>query len=126
MNYLVAQEGGKSIRQYPQNYIMAWKNGDREWIIHPDLACDKELVMLMFKRNMEFEFRYCNAETLIKSVMKEYKKVPEDYFHVQGNNNGGWKECKGKFQTTDRRGHFMCDKCGIEITWTDVVRDNQH
>ena len=51
-------EYSQTIRQLPQNYVIAHIS-DRKWICEPDLAADKELCTRVFLELMNFESKYC-------------------------------------------------------------------
>lgn len=51
-------EYSQTIRQLPQNYLIARKSGIR-WICEPDLSADKELCTRVFLELMNFDSKYC-------------------------------------------------------------------
>ena len=50
-------EYSKTIRQLPENYLIAHKDGNK-WICEPDLAANKELCARVFLELMNFESKY--------------------------------------------------------------------
>lgn len=49
-----------TIRQFPQNYLMAYKRNGA-WIMEPDLAADKTLVVALTLSLMEHKNKYGSA-----------------------------------------------------------------
>ena len=73
-NYLVYQYTTETIRQMPQNYLIAHKKG-RAWVCEPDLASDKELATRVFLALFEFNNKYSDGLGLLASV------TPNKMFH---------------------------------------------
>jgi hypothetical protein len=49
----------ETIRQMPQNYLIAYKR-DNRWICDPDLAADKKLSLRVFKALFVYANKYQN------------------------------------------------------------------
>lgn len=57
-----------SIRQMPQNYLIAYRV-DQRWVCDPDLAADKNLYMQVFKRVTSYHYyRYGTGAALIEGI----------------------------------------------------------
>jgi hypothetical protein len=69
MSILIYQPASETIRQMPQNYLVAHKSENR-WICEPDLAADKELSMKVFKALFEYNNKYGSGENLLSVVQK--------------------------------------------------------
>lgn len=68
-NYLVA--ASDTIRQMPQNYMIAHNNG-RVWLMEPDLAADVNLVIKVTVALMKFENKYeKDPKTLLEKILIE-------------------------------------------------------
>ncbi len=61
------EQGSETIRQLPQNYLIAYKK-DNSWICEPDLAADKELANRVFNALFEFEAKYGSGLYLLSKV----------------------------------------------------------
>ena len=74
-NILVYQEGSETIRQMPQNYLVAHKNIN-EWVCIPDLAADRELCNRVFNALFEHSVKYGSGLNLLSKVTpnKQFKK----------------------------------------------------
>lgn len=46
-----------TIRQFPQNYMLAYNNG-KVWLMEPDLNSDRGLVVALTLALMDFEMKY--------------------------------------------------------------------
>ena len=57
-NILSFCDYSQTIRQMPQNYLIAAKRGNC-WICEPDLAADKNLCIRVFTELLNFESKYC-------------------------------------------------------------------
>lgn len=49
MPFLIYQEESKTIRQMPENYLIAHKQLGTAWVSDPDLAADKGLCMEVYR-----------------------------------------------------------------------------
>ena len=72
-------EKTNTIRQFPENYVIAGKLFDHsEWICQPDLAADKQLCMIVFRHLLEYENKYQKDGLKLLGVLtsdKEYKEL---------------------------------------------------
>jgi len=66
--YLVHSIYTDSIRQMPQNYLIAHKQLDYRWVCTPDLACDKTLATKVFIALLDYDNRYGSAEKVLAEV----------------------------------------------------------
>lgn len=66
-NVLIYQQNSDTIRQMPQNYLIAHRENGR-WICDPDLAADKELSNRVFNALFEFENKYGTGLNLLSKV----------------------------------------------------------
>lgn len=66
-NTLVYNEGSETIRQAPQNYLIA-HNVKGHWICEPDLAADKELATRVFIALFEYDAKYGSGLNLLAMV----------------------------------------------------------
>lgn len=65
---LVYNEPTDTIRQMPQNYLIAHKVGIK-WICEPDLSADKKLCIRVFTELLNYESKYCiNGPELLAKV----------------------------------------------------------
>ncbi len=62
-----------TIRQMPQNYMIAYKadGSYQHWKCDADIACDKKLAVKVFLALFDFYVRYGSGENLIKVVENE-------------------------------------------------------
>ena len=73
-DHLVIGNGGDTIRQMPQNYLVAermhknsfQKNG--VWVSEPDLACNKALAVKVYLALFEFELKHGSGEAILKAI----------------------------------------------------------
>ena len=67
-----------SIRQVPDNYLIAYKRYER-WVIDPDRNSDKELCLLLLEAIFDYEVRYGDGYGVISAVtkLKEEKRDVE-------------------------------------------------
>ncbi len=65
--YLIYQEGSDTIRQMPQNYLVAHRTFGR-WTCDPDTAADKELCTIVFLELFNYESRYGSGEKLLETL----------------------------------------------------------
>jgi hypothetical protein len=68
MQTLIFQASTKTIRQMPQNYLIAHNESGR-WICDPDLAADKKLCAKIFLALFEFKNKYGTGENLLTSIL---------------------------------------------------------
>ena len=66
-NRLVYEEGSDTVRQMPQNYLVAYRT-DRRWICDPDGAADRRLAAKVFMRLFEYGYAYGEGPALIKGI----------------------------------------------------------
>jgi DNA-binding ferritin-like protein (Dps family) len=60
-------ENTNTIRQLPENYLIAYKENNR-WICEPYLAANKELSMRVFNALFDFNTKYGDGITLLSKV----------------------------------------------------------
>lgn len=71
---LVVGNSGDTIRQMPQNYLVAermHKNSHQKngvWVSEPDLACNKVLAVKVYLALFEFELKYGSGEDILKAI----------------------------------------------------------
>lgn len=66
-NILIYQQGSETIRQMPQNYLIAYKQYGR-WVCEPDLASDKNLATRVFLALFDFDTKYGAGLNLLSKV----------------------------------------------------------
>lgn len=66
-NILIYDEGSETIRQMPQNYLIAHKVKGH-WVCEPDLAADKELATRVFIALFDFDVKYGTGLNLLSMV----------------------------------------------------------
>jgi len=66
-NILVFNQYSQTIRQVPQNYIIA-SNQKGYWMLDFDLSADKELVLRVCEALFTYENRYCTGIELLSKV----------------------------------------------------------
>jgi len=47
-----------TIRQMPENYLIAYRDGGGYWICNPDIAADKELATRVFLALFDFDTKW--------------------------------------------------------------------
>lgn len=57
-----------TIRQLPENYLLAHKNQRNAWVCDPDLAANKDLCLEIFKITLTFDGRYSAGEDFIETL----------------------------------------------------------
>ena len=70
-NTLVYNESTDTIRQMPQNYLIAYRTpskAHKRWIVDCDIAADKELASRVFNAIFDFDTRYGNGLNLLAKV----------------------------------------------------------
>jgi hypothetical protein len=69
-NELIYQEGSDTIRQDPQNYLIAHRE-DGVWKCEPDLACDRGLANKVFNELLNYDSKYCKGgDELLSKITK--------------------------------------------------------
>lgn len=74
--YLVYCPNSNTIRQMPQNYLIAQKDvveAVNGWICHPDMAADRILCNRVFNALFDYDCRYQPGEYLIQKI--NYNKI---------------------------------------------------
>lgn len=66
-NTLVYNVATETIRQEPQNYLIAHKENGR-WICEPDLAADQELAKRVFNALFDHDTKYGDGLNLLSKV----------------------------------------------------------
>ncbi len=61
---VIYQPKSETIRQMPENYLLASKI-DNKWVCEPDLACNKKLAVKIFKLLFNHSVKYGSGENLI-------------------------------------------------------------
>lgn len=69
-NTLVFEKETQTIRQMPQNYLIAHQDHGR-WVCEPDLAADKNLVLRVFCALFSFDEKYGDGPNLLAKAMKD-------------------------------------------------------
>jgi len=74
-NILTFEDDSDTIRQMPQNYLIAHRL-HREWICNPDPACDHKLAERVFNALWEHSTKWGNGLNLLAKVTpnSEFKK----------------------------------------------------
>lgn len=67
--FIIFQEGSMTIRQMPQNYLIA-HHSVNGWVCAPDLAADRALCNKVFNALFEYSNKYGSGQNLIKAVEK--------------------------------------------------------
>jgi len=69
---IIYQESTQTIRQMPENYLIAYrtelKNGCNRWICEPDLSVNKGLCILVFTLLLDFDNKYGSGENLLNKI----------------------------------------------------------
>jgi len=65
---VIYQEGSDTIRQMPENYLLAHRTALGRWICDPDLAANKEISVAIFLELFNYESRYCGGKKLIETL----------------------------------------------------------
>ena len=72
-NVLVYNEATETIRQMPQNYLIAHRK-DKAWICEPDLAADRGLANRVFNALFEHKLKYGTGLELLAEVTPNFIK----------------------------------------------------
>lgn len=67
MNELIYETYSETIRQSPQNYLIAYKK-DNRWIVDPDMQADEDLCIKVFLERFNHSSLYGSGEFLIKKL----------------------------------------------------------
>ena len=73
-NYLVYNRASETIRQMPQNYLVAHSADEKatsKWICEPDLAADMDMCVKVFKLLLNYDFKYGTGISLIELFYAE-------------------------------------------------------
>jgi len=111
MSDIIFEESTDTIRQVPENYLLAERVQIR-WVCDPDLACDKLLAHKVFMATLDYDWKYASGpafanhvsamSNMVSVVLSE--QLIELYF--------------GKTCT--------CDMCAEEVSRTlDELMDNE-
>ncbi len=68
--HLIYQKSTFTIRQMPQNYIIAWHSLGGRWTVDPDIACNTELAVKLFTLCLNYSDRYSPGQVLVDKVMR--------------------------------------------------------
>ena len=63
-----------TIRQMPENYILATRKYRGGWVMEPDLAADITFVLELTKVLMKHENKYGNPEKVIAAVKEKVRR----------------------------------------------------
>jgi hypothetical protein len=63
-------EYSDTIRQFPQNYLIAYRTFN-SWKCEPDLAADKKIATRCFLALFDYNTKYGSAENLINKIVKK-------------------------------------------------------
>lgn len=75
MNTLVYNEYSDTIRQAPQNYLIAYRR-EGKWIADPDLAADKGLAVQCFTALLNYENRWqSSGHHLLERIKRQTNKI---------------------------------------------------
>ena len=76
---LIFQKSTKTIRQMPENYLLAHFDEMRggRWVCDPDLACDRYLAYKVFKTLLDFDFKWCADGILIVEHVNNIGSIVE-------------------------------------------------
>ena len=66
-NHLVYNAATDTIRQMPQNYLIAYREHGR-WICDTDGAADQGLAVQVFLRLYKYDYQYGTPENLINGI----------------------------------------------------------
>lgn len=71
---VIYQEGSDTIRQMPENYLLAHRINNR-WICDPDTAANQKICTEIFLELFNYDSRYCkNGEALVE-ILKARKSL---------------------------------------------------
>lgn len=82
---LIYNHATDTIRQMPQNYLIAGRvgaKGYQRWVCDPDIAADKELATKVFIALFDFNTRYGDGLNLLSKVTPNNSDVAEDLIAV--------------------------------------------
>jgi len=83
-NTLVYQKGSNTIRQMPQNYLVAHKSPVHlGWVCDPDMAADFELTTKVFSALRVFENKYATGPELLKSIEFKNESLNKVFYWVK-------------------------------------------
>lgn len=69
---IIYQKATETIRQMPENYLLAHRTFGR-WVCDPDIAADQKISSAIFLELFNYESRYCrNGDALIE-ILKARK-----------------------------------------------------
>ena len=76
-NTLIYNECSETIRQMPQNYLIAYRSCSR-WIVDCDISADKDLATRVFNAVFDYDTRYGDGLNLLSKVTpnSKFKKIP--------------------------------------------------
>jgi len=84
-NILVYEQGTDTIRQMPQNYLIAYRVGEKgyqRWVCDPDIAADKELATRVYLALFDFDTRYGDGLHLLSKVTPNSEGIHKDFIAV--------------------------------------------
>lgn len=64
---VIYQEGSDTIRQMPENYLLAHRTFGR-WTCDPDVAANKEISVAIFLELFNYDSKYSSGENLLKRL----------------------------------------------------------
>lgn len=85
-NVLVFNAYSNTIRQMPQNYLIAhFDEQKRYWICDPDTACDKNLAARVFLELFNYESKYNKDGLSLLSKVTPNSQFKNVYFNIKTN-----------------------------------------
>jgi hypothetical protein len=70
-SWLEYEKGSETIRQKPQNYLIAFKDASRGgsyWTLAPDLSANRVLIDKVLDAIMTFDGRYGDGAKIVKGI----------------------------------------------------------
>jgi hypothetical protein len=64
---IIYQKGTETIRQMPENYLLAHRTFGR-WVCDPDIAANKEICTTIFLELFNYDSRYGSGEKLLETL----------------------------------------------------------
>jgi len=119
---LVFNEATQTIRQMPENYLIAGKIQNR-WVCDPDIAANKELATRVYLALFDFNARYGDGLNLLSKVTPNPSDIAEDLIAVMDScvegYTGEWDitgEGADGFQDMYRLLHKVANRFGIDVS----------
>ena len=64
---LIYQAGSDTVRQMPENYLVAYRR-ERRWICDPDPSADVELATKVFILLFQFGYKYGSGAAIVEEI----------------------------------------------------------